>query len=98
MLMQVTTLLQQTVLYNVAANYGGDTWQTLLGVALRIQSFAFIPVWGISQGFQPAAGTNYGAKQYQRVLQGMKYVTIASLITSLVLWRDVSFTPVLYSH
>ena len=47
MLMQVTTLLQQTVLYNVAANYGGDTWQTLLGVALRIQSFAFIPVWGI---------------------------------------------------
>ena len=45
MLMQVTTLLQQTVLYNVAANYGGDTWQTLLGVALRIQSFAFIPVW-----------------------------------------------------
>lgn len=67
MLMQVTTLLQQTVLYKVAAGYGGDTWQTLLGVALRTQSFAFIPVWGISQGFLPAAGANYGAKQYDRV-------------------------------
>ncbi len=72
MLMQVMTLVQQTVLYHTAAQYGGDTWQVLLGAALRVQSFAFIPLWGMSQGFQPAAGTNYGAREYERV----KRVTI----------------------
>lgn len=43
-----------------------------------------IPLWGASQGFQPAAGTNYGAKQYDRVRQITKTflagVTILSLI------------------
>lgn len=69
MLMQVMTLVQQTVLYNTAHNYGGDDWQIILGAVLSVQSFTMIPLWGASQGFQPAAGTNYGAKQYDRVKQ-----------------------------
>lgn len=93
MLMQVTTLLQQTVLYNVAANYGGDTWQTLLGVALRIQSFAFIPVWGISQGFQPVAGTNYGAKQYDRVRTLCKVFMIGATLVSLLFYIPIELAP-----
>lgn len=67
LLMQVLTLVQQTVIYRVAANYGGETSQILLGAALRFWNFSFVPLWGISQGFQPAAGTNYGAKDYDRV-------------------------------
>lgn len=67
LLMQILTLVQQTVIYRVAANYGGETSQILLGAALRFWNFSFVPLWGISQGFQPAAGTNYGAKDYDRV-------------------------------
>ena len=84
MLMQVMTLLQQTVLYHTAHSYGGDDWQILLGAALSVQSFTMIPMWGASQGFQPAVGTNYGAKQYGRVKQITKVfitgVTVLSLI------------------
>ena len=69
MLMQGMTMVQQTTLYHVAARHGGDTWQIILGAALSIQSFTMIPLWGAGQGFQPAAGTNYGAKQYDRVKQ-----------------------------
>lgn len=93
MLMQVTTLLQQTVLYHVAANYGGGTWQILLGAALRIQSFAFIPIWGISQGFQPAAGTNYGAAQYERVKILTKIFMIGATVVSLVFYLPIEFLP-----
>ncbi len=93
MLMQVTTLLQQTILYNVAANYGGDIWQTLLGVALRIQSFAFIPVWGISQGFQPVAGTNYGAKQYERVQKLTRVFMIGATLVSLIFYIPIELAP-----
>ena len=44
MLMQVTILVQQTVLYNLAAQHGGDTWHIILGVAYRVVPFAFIPL------------------------------------------------------
>ena len=54
LLMQVLTLVQQTVIYRVASNYGGETSQILLGAALRVWNFAFVPLWGLSQGFQPA--------------------------------------------
>lgn len=81
MLMQVMSFIQQTVLYNVAAHHGGDVWQIILGAALRIQAFAFIPLWGMSQGFQPAAGTNFGAKNYERV----KKITIGFCIGATVL-------------
>lgn len=93
MLMQVTTLLQQTILFKVAADYGGDTWQTLLGVALRTQSFAFIPVWGISQGFLPAAGTNYGAKQYERVKTLAKVFMTGATLVSLVFYIPIELAP-----
>lgn len=62
--MQVMQLIQQTVMYNVSQNYGGSQWQTVLGAALSLQAFAFIPLWGMSQGFQPVAGTSFGAKDY----------------------------------
>ena len=48
MLLQVTILVQQTVLYNLAAQHGGDTWQIILGVAYRVVPFAFIPLQDLS--------------------------------------------------
>ena len=86
LLMQVLTLVQQTVIYRVAANYGGETSQILLGAALRFWNFSFVPLWGISQGFQPAAGTNYGAKDYDRVKLLTKVFIAAATVLSLLFW------------
>jgi len=36
MLMQVMTMLQQTVMYNTAERFGGGEWQTILGAALSL--------------------------------------------------------------
>ena len=84
LLMQVLTLVQQTVIYRVASVYGGENSQILLGAALRFWNFSFVPLWGISQGFQPAAGTNYGAKDYDRVkkLTGV-FITAATVLSLL---------------
>ena len=67
MLMQVLTLVQQAVIYRAAAYWGGSEWQIIFGAALRIQAFSFIPLWGMSNGLQPAIGTNYGAEKFGRV-------------------------------
>ena len=93
MLMQVMNFVQQTVLYNVASQHGGDTWQIILGAALRVQSFAFIPLWGMSQGFQPAAGTNYGAKEYDRVKKGTLGFGLGATVLALLFYLPVELAP-----
>ena len=93
LLMQVLTLVQQTVIYRVASNYGGETSQILLGAALRVWNFAFVPLWGISQGFQPAAGTNYGAKDYNRVKKLTGVFMASTTILSLLFYIPVELFP-----
>ena len=93
MLMQVMTLVQQAVLYNVASRHGGESWQIILGAALSTQSFAFIPLWGMSQGFQPAAGTNFGAKQYDRVKQVTKGFILGATVLTLIFYIPIQLAP-----
>ena len=94
LLMQILTLVQQTVIYRVASNYGGETSQLLLGAALRFWNFSFVPLWGISQGFQPAAGTNYGAKDYDRVKTLTRVFITAATLLSLVFYIPADFIHV----
>ncbi|MGC6173086.1 MATE family efflux transporter [Lacrimispora sp. 38-1] len=93
MLMQVMMLVQQTALYNLAAQYGGDTWQIILGATYRVVSFAFIPLWGLSQGYQPAVGTNYGAKQYDRVKHITKVFAITATLLALIFYLPIMLVP-----
>ena len=93
MLMQVMSMLQQTLMYKIAAKYGGEEWQTILGASLSLQAFSFIPLWGISQGFQPAIGTNYGARNYARVKQFTKAFMIGATILALVFYIPIMCFP-----
>ena len=67
MLMQIMFMVQMTVVYNTAASLGGNEQIALMGASQRVMQFAFVPIWGMSQGMQPAVGTNYGAREYGRV-------------------------------
>ena len=93
MLMQVMSMLQQTVLYNTASKWGGSEWQTILGAALSLQAFSFIPLWGISQGFQPAIGTNYGAKLFDRVGKFTRCFMISATVVALVFYIPIMCFP-----
>lgn len=93
MMMQVMSMLQQTVMYNTVERCGGGEWQTILGAALSLQAFSFIPLWGISQGYQPAIGTNYGAKSYDRVRSFNKAFMIAATILAAVFYIPIMIAP-----
>ncbi len=47
--------------------YGSNIELAAFGIINRIQSFAFMPTFGIVQGMSPVAGYNYGAKRFDRV-------------------------------
>lgn len=86
MIMQVFFMIQQTLLYKQAFAYGGDTAGTLMAATLRIYAFSFIPLWGMSQGLQPVVGINFGAKQYDRVIQAMKVFSVGGLVLAAIFW------------
>lgn len=93
MLMQVLTLVQQAVIYRAAAYWGGVEWQVVFGAALRIQAFSFIPLWGMSNGLQPAIGTNYGAGDHARVRRILSTFCLGATVLCFVFWIPAIFAP-----
>lgn len=54
---------------------------SVLGVYFRIQSFVFMPVFGLNQGSTPIMGYNYGAKNRERLMKTLKL----SLLTAVAI-------------
>jgi len=50
---------------------GGEHAVTVYGIISRMLMFALFPVLGITQGFLPIAGYNYGANNHSRVRQSV---------------------------
>ncbi|RNL46863.1 MATE family efflux transporter [Paraeggerthella hongkongensis] len=93
MLMQVLTLVQSAIVYRSAAEWGGSEWLVLFGAAMRVQAFAFIPLWGMSNGFQPVAGTNFGAERYDRVRKATAAFCLGATVLALVFYVPVMLAP-----
>lgn len=72
---------------NAAAPYG-DSAIAAVGITLRVFSIVSMVIFGYSQGFQPVAGFNYGAKKIKRLQEAIRisllWTTIFCSISSLV--------------
>ena len=93
MLMQVFALLQQAVMYSTLKRYGGEDQVILMGAFFRYLMLSFIPLWGISQGYQPFAGTNFGAQKFERVKKGTFLFYGFGLFLSLIFWLVFLIIP-----
>lgn len=93
MLMQILSMIQQTLFFRMAFKYGGDASGVIMSASLRLQAFTFIPLWGMSQGLQPIVGTNYGAKKFERVKKSMNLFMMASTILALIFWAPIQLMP-----
>lgn len=67
-------------------HYGGDDAITVYGMAFRLMSLAFLPMFGLVQGFQPVAGYNFGAQNFRRVRQALVAATALAFGTMAVVW------------
>ncbi|MDN5343694.1 MULTISPECIES: MATE family efflux transporter [Oceanotoga] len=89
MMMQILSMVQQMLLYRMAFKYGDQTQGILMAASLRIQAFSFIPLWGMSQGLQPAIGTNYGAKMYDRVKKINNTFVLGATVLAMIFWLPI---------
>ena len=53
-----------------------STATAVFGVYFKLQSFVFMPVFGLNNGVIPVIAYNYGAKNRERVLKALKYNVI----------------------
>lgn len=64
---QAMTSFLYLILNNVLFELGGEDSVSVFGIIGRMMMFALFPVLGITQGFLPIAGYNYGAENWSRV-------------------------------
>ena len=67
--------------------YSGDVStaaQTVYGVYYKMQSFVFMPVFGLNQGISPIIGYNYGAQIKERMMKTLRYATIIAAVIMLL--------------
>jgi len=89
----ITYLFMNNILFDL----GGETSVTAYAIVGRMLMFALFPVYGITQGFLPIAGFNYGAEKYERVKQSistaLKYaIGLATLVFILLMVFPESIT------
>ena len=82
---QAVTSVIYLLLNNILFSLGGEALVAVYAIIGRMLMFALFPVFGVTQGFLPIAGFNYGAAQYARVKQSI-YTAIkyAALVATLV--------------
>ncbi len=67
---------------------------SILGIYYKLQSFVFMPVFGLTQGLVPIIGYNFGAKRPERLKRAIKLAIIAAVSIMLAgtalfqLWPD----------
>jgi len=81
----ITYLFMNNILYDL----GGETSVTSYAIVGRMLMFAMFPVLGLTQGFLPIAGFNYGAQNYSRVREtintAIKYAMIMATLVFVLL-------------
>ena len=84
------SILASIILNNLAGQIS-DSVLASIGVSTKIMMFPFGIVLGFGQGFQPVVGFNWGAKQYDRVMNSYRFAAKTALIGSTVMALLIGF-------
>ncbi|MDX1591768.1 MAG: MATE family efflux transporter, partial [Balneolaceae bacterium] len=91
---QGTISLLSILLNNSLFIYGGELGLSIYGIIGRLLMFTNFPVLGITQGFIPIVGYNYGAKLMDRVNRLIRLsITSATLISFTIFLLIMIFAP-----
>ena len=92
-LMELATSFVSLIMNNSLKIYGGDLAIGAMTAVTSIVLIFIMPIFGINQGSQPIIGYNYGAKQYDRVKETVKYGAIAATIIVVIGWIVTQSAP-----
>ena len=68
-----------TYFMNLITGMFSSTAQAVFGIYFRLQSFFFMPVFGLNNGLIPILAYNYGAKKKGRIMQALRFAIILAV-------------------
>jgi len=92
-IMQGTNCLVQVVCNVTLQNWGGDLYVGVMTILNSVREILTLPVMGITNGSQPVLGYNYGAKQYKRVKEGIRFMVSVGIGYTVLAWIFVMLCP-----
>ena len=92
-IMQGTNCLVQVVCNATLKVYGGDVYVGVMTVINSAREILSLPVSGITNGAQPVLGYNYGAKEYEKVRQGIRFTAGLGIAYTVLAWFLVIMSP-----
>lgn len=69
-----------SLLFNLILMPFGNAAVSVLGVYFKLQSFVFMPVFGLSNGLVAIVGYNYGARLKKRVYESVKVALVYAIV------------------
>ena len=90
---QIAQGFVQLISNNALKTYGGDNAIAAMAIISSISMIFMMPVFGINQGSQPIIGFNYGAKNYERVKETVKYGVIVATIILMLGFLIIQLIP-----
>lgn len=88
---QSVVALLMIVLNNTLFSYGGELALSVYGIIQRVMMFANFPVLGITQGFIPIAGFNFGAQNWSRVRNVIKMALTSGTLIAISIFLSILF-------
>ncbi|RNC92173.1 MAG: MATE family efflux transporter [Allomuricauda sp.] len=86
---QAVTSIIYLLMNNILFGLGGEALVAVFAIVGRTMMFALFPVFGVTQGFLPIAGFNYGAIKYDRVKEtiytAIKYAALMATLVFVIL-------------
>jgi Na+-driven multidrug efflux pump len=86
-------LVQAVVVFNMLSRVGSEADIAFFGAAWRVLIFLLTPLFGLMRAFQPVAGINYGAGQWDRVRTSYWTFVIAGVLMVLPIWLLMTIFP-----
>lgn len=71
----------------------GSLYVAAMTAITSIREIVFQPIRGLTQGAQPVIGYNYGAGQYSRVRESIRFLTVSCLSYNIVIWLVLMAFP-----
>lgn len=91
--MAVTNSLTQIVCNATLQTYGGDIYVGSMTILNSVREIFTLATQGITSGAQPVLGFNYGAGEYDRVKQGIKFMTGLTVGYTVLAWLVIDLVP-----
>ena len=91
--MSVTNGLTQIACNRMLGIYGGDSYIAIMTVLNSVREIFMLPLNGTTNGAQPVLGFNYGAKEYGRVRQGVRFTAMLTISYTVIAWIVIMLIP-----